>query len=224
MNNNELEKCVNEIMNERYSIINSKVSNMMEGYDLKISKKEKILLNIPFINFFVSSKIKKRINRYISNKDGDIYAQNILQHIDFEEYKLSFYTIIFSSISIILGLSFSTSILLFSFLLYSFSVSCFLVCLEDTKNMIQIIEEYDEKLKRMIEQSVMLETLSQDDFNRLKKCCSNDLMKKLLIDSNFNIKYNSIEAIIPTLERLEKNKQAGKLAEKILKCEDVVFQ
>lgn len=224
MNNNELEKCVNEIMNERYSIINSKVSNMMEGYDLKISKKEKILLNIPFINFFVSSKIKKRINRYISNKDGDIYAQNILRHIDFEEYKLSFYTIIFSSISIILGLSFSTSILLFSFLLYSFSVSCFLVCLEDTKNMIQIIEEYDEKLKRMIEQSVMLETLSQDDFNRLKKCCSNDLMKKLLIDSNFNIKYNSIEAIIPTLERLEKNKQAGKLAEKILKCEDVVFQ
>lgn len=227
MNNYETEECVNEIMNERKSIINSKFLNIMKDYDLKISKKEKFSLKIPFINFLVSSKIKKRIDRYISNKNNDIYAQNILQHIDFDDYKLSFYTIICSVFSTVLTLSFPIFALPFSpflLLLYIVSISFFLVSLGNAKNMIKIIEEYDQKVERMIEQSVMQETLSQDDFDKLKECCSHALMKKILIDSNFNINYNSIEEIIPILKKLEKDKQAEMVAEKILKCEDIVFQ
>lgn len=43
MNSDKIEEYINEIMNKRKSIINSKFFNIIKNYDLKISKKEKIL-------------------------------------------------------------------------------------------------------------------------------------------------------------------------------------
>lgn len=222
MNNYEIEECVNEIMNERRSIINSKVLNIMKGYDLKITRKENFLLNIPFINFFVSSKIKKKIDRYLADTDENGYAKNILTPIDFKDCKLAFFIIgVPCIILLILGLTSSFVFSLFSLLLFIFSSA---LSISDNKNMIKTIEAYNQIAEKMIERDVMQETISQNDFNRLKKCCSDDLIKKILINSNFNINYNSIEEIIPTLKKLEKEKQAERVAEKILKCEDIVFQ